>query len=380
MAWVAEQIPDPVQRLKFLKRTIPPTSKLSQRLAKFLPLAVLSVVIFAMLAWVAFGAARVSKAPALDGTAMPGVPVRAAAAPERAQPPATVWQVEKAGDAETYSNGLRIDNRYLLHHRPRSYVAFPVSRPGDYRGERRSRPAGIVFHTTESRQVTFEAGQNQTLQRIGESLLDYVRRRRAYNFLIDRFGRVYRLVAETDAANHAGYSIWADEMWLYVNLNDSFLGVSFEAQTMPGQTEAGINPAQVRAGAMLTEMLRGRYAIPVSNCVTHAQVSVNPSNMRVGHHTDWASSFPFIAVGLPDNYERALPALWFFGFESDRSFQHTAGTRVQVGVDRAEREMQARAAGAGLQLTAYRKSLQRRYRDYLSVARRGIADAMEAAE
>jgi N-acetyl-anhydromuramyl-L-alanine amidase AmpD len=45
------------------------------------------------------------------------------------------------------------------------------------------------------------------LKRIGESLLAYVRRKQAYNFVIDRFGRVYRVVPESDAANHAGNSI-----------------------------------------------------------------------------------------------------------------------------------------------------------------------------
>ena len=34
-----------------------------------------------------------------------------------------------------------------------------------------------------------------------------------YNFLIDRFGRVYRVVQESDAANHAGNSIWAEPSW-----------------------------------------------------------------------------------------------------------------------------------------------------------------------
>ena len=82
----------------------------------------------------------------------------------------------------------------------------------DHRSKR-SEPVGIVFHSTESQQAPFEAGHNETLKKIGESLLDYLRRRRSYHFLIDRFGRVYSLVAETDAANHAGYSVWADEQW-----------------------------------------------------------------------------------------------------------------------------------------------------------------------
>jgi hypothetical protein len=51
---------------------------------------------------------------------------------------------------------------------------------------------GKLFHTTESQQAPFEAGENRHLKRIGESALAQVRRNRSYNFLIDRFGRVYR--------------------------------------------------------------------------------------------------------------------------------------------------------------------------------------------
>ena len=43
--------------------------------------------------------------------------------------------------------------------------------------------------------------------------------------------KVFRVVAETDYANHAGQSVWADEKNIYWGLNQSFLGVAFEAQT-----------------------------------------------------------------------------------------------------------------------------------------------------
>src|SRR6185436_3491292 len=139
-------------------------------------------------------------------------------------------------------------------------------------------------------------------KRIGESTLAHVRRNRAYNFLIDRFGRVYRIVAESEVANHAGYSVWADESW-------------------PRQLEAPINPAQGHAAAMLVAMLRSKYGIPPGNCVTHGQVSVNASNMRIGFHTDWASSFPFEELGLPNNYGQPIPAMWAFGFDADAQFR-----------------------------------------------------------
>jgi hypothetical protein len=288
--------------------------------------------------------------------------------------PAPVWLVDKSADSETYSNGLRIvlpgnDTRFESASNPRSYVAFPAGRPDDGVGVRRTAPAGIVFHTTESRQLPFEAGANGALKRVGESLIDFVRRRHAYHYLIDRFGRVYRIVPESDAAEHAGYSVWRDDDWLYLDLNESFLGISFETKTVPGQEQPAVTPAQIGSAGMLTEMLRGRYGIPAGNCVTHAQVSVNPENMRVGYHTDWASSFPFAQLGLPDNYARALPAITDFGFEYDAKFVEWAGTRLYAGVELAEEELARESAGRPV--AELRKMLQKRYRARLAQAMSG---------
>jgi hypothetical protein len=280
-----------------------------------------------------------------------------------------IWQVEKTDAFETYSNGLRIDNRFSIASRPRSYSVFSTSEPEEMRSERRSVPSGIVFHTTESPQVPFEANQNSTLQHVGESLLEYVKRKRAYNFLIDRFGRVYRVVQESDAANHAGNSVWSVAEWVYLNLNESFLGVSFETRTLPGQEETAVNPAQLRSAAMLTEMLRRRYGIPAGNCVTHAQVSVNPSNLLIGYHNDWASSFPFGQLGLPDNYALPLPAVFLFGFEYDSNFARRAGTRLYQEAQLAEQILRNRASGAQLQFPAYKRALQERYKRQLAAVR-----------
>ncbi len=226
-------------------------------------------------------------------------------------PTTRVWLVDRAGDSETYSNGLRVDNSFAVANRTREISA------------------GIVFHATESAQAPFESEHNEDLKRIGESLLDYIRRRRSYNFVVDRFGRVFRVVRESDAANHAGHSVWADANALYAGLNDSFLGVAFEARTE-------ITSARVRSGAMLTEMLRTRYAIPAENCVTHAQVSVNPSNMRMGYHVDWAAGLPFAGLGLPDNYATPPPAIWAFGFEADDAFRAVAGESLRRAIEAAQ--------------------------------------------
>jgi hypothetical protein len=371
--WCAGRIGDPVVRLRFLRAVAPQLghAPMEPRRAprRYLALSLIPIPLFAL--FLARGRTHAADAPAPQAaSARLPVPAESATVPD-------VWQVERSGNSETYSNGLRIDTRYAVTHHPRSYRLFPVDSEDRSGGVPASQPVGIVFHTTESRQAPFEADQNGVLQRLGESLLEYVQRKHAYNFLIDRFGRVYRIVVESDAADHAGYSVWSDGKWLYVNLNESFLGISFEAETLPGQVEARVSPAQLRTAAMLTEMLRSRYGIAGKNCVTHAQVSVNPSNMRIGYHTDWASSFPFAALGLPDNYAQPPAALWAAGFEADPVFLRTAGPRLGASVTLAESRLAEGARAAGVSLRSYRNRLRTGYHQRLAELRGSIAEDSE---
>jgi hypothetical protein len=223
-------------------------------------------------------------------------------------------------------------------------------------------PVGIVFHTTESHIAPFEEEQNGTLRRAGEGLLEFVRRNHSYHFVIDRFGRVFRVVREDDYANHAGHSVWADQNWVYLNLNQSFFGVAFEAKSRP-EDGPPVNPAQVHAGRILVEMLRARYKIPAANCVAHAQVSINPSNRRAGYHTDWAADLPFHDLGLSDNYQRPLPSVTLFGFTADELRSADAlRPALEVADDMVRRE----AAARGMPLERYREVLQRRYKDAIA--------------
>jgi hypothetical protein len=223
-------------------------------------------------------------------------------------------------------------------------------------------PAGIVYHTTESLLAPFEEEQTHRLKKLGESLVEWIKQQRSYHYVIDRFGRVYRVVDESDAANHSGYSIWADPTGAYVNLNSSFLAVAFEAQT--GAAEQ-VTAAQIVSARMLTEMLRSRYSIAAENCVTHAQVSVNPDNMHIGAHTDWASAFPFAVMGLPDNYAAPLASLYAFGFDYDSVFLKATGERWK-GLDLAGSQLAAEASAARIPVARYRALLARRYKDVLS--------------
>ena len=361
--WSARQIRDPVWRLRYLQSVVPPPSQ-SSRWKSRKTIGLVTFLVFGLVAAPLslhmLGVANAAPRTVPTATAPPAPPpvhlVELAVSPS-----VDVWQVEKTSDFETYSNGLRIQNQYAVSNRPRAYVAFSRDDPEATGGEPRTDPAGIVYHTTESLQAPFESSQNNRLKLVGESLLDYVRRRRCYNFLIDRFGRAFRIVNESDAADHAGHSVWADDRYFYVNLNDSFIGISFEAQTGSGENATSVGNAQVRTAAMLTEMLRSRYKIPGQNCVTHAQVSVNPSNMQIGYHVDWASSFPFEKLGLPDNYATPSPAVSLFGFAFDASFEQRAGVRLAAGALEADRGLLERANSAHLSLDAYRKALHRCY-------------------
>jgi hypothetical protein len=291
------------------------------------------------------------------------------------EPAGKVWLVQTTPQFDLYSNGLRIEEQYSTSTTPRRYLAFAADHAGALlsTAEWRSEPAGIVYHTTESHLARFEESENQSLRRAGEGLLEYVSRRRSYHFVIDRFGRVFRIVRESDYANHAGNSVWADQFWIYINLNQSFFGVAFEAHSKPSGMDPAANPAQIYAGRILTDMLRARYDIAPSNCVAHAQVSVNPANFGVAYHQDWAARLPFAELGLADNYKLPLPSVKFFGFETDAARIETGLSSVDEGMadglEAGEAQVRADAAAQNLPLERYREKLHERYRDAIRALR-----------
>jgi hypothetical protein len=113
-------------------------------------------------------------------------------------------------------------------------------------------------------------------------------------------------------------------------------------------------------------MLRSRYSIAAEDCVTHAQVSVNPQNMLIGAHIDWAAQFPFASLGLPDNYSVPLPSLYAFGFESDSTFARVTAGGWQ-GQKLAEAQVARGAEAQGIAPARYRATLRQRYHDIAAV-------------
>jgi len=375
--WRAEWFSDPARRLQYLQRemTRQPQPKPTPRQKKPLSNATKLAIGFVFtLAFIATALLRPETKRLLGRTlAAISLPALRTTKPRTnstpilhrtaATEPARVWLVESTADSDLYSNGLRIQKQYLTGTQPRAYVTFPRDRIEPSAGQWRFQPAGVVFHTTESHMAPFEEDHTQTLRRDGEGMLEYVRRNRSYHFVIDRFGQVFRIVRESDYANHAGHSIWADEKTVYINLNQSFLGIAFEAQSRHEDEGLPVNPAQVHAGRILTEMLRAIYGIPEQNCVAHAQVSVNPANLRAGFHVDWAANLPFHDLGLSDNYRQPLPSVLIFGFGVDNVLAGAGGESLRQALQAAEDQLRDQAAAQNMPLNRYRETLQKKYRE-----------------
>lgn len=370
----ANSIQDPFERLRYLRGHVHeglfPEPDPTRSWTRLVPTPSLGIGLMVALGMVLASVSRVPPTPAIRPLIIPSLLPSPVQVPANAQAAAGVWLVDQKSGVETYSNGLRIDNRFAVANVPRMpYAVYPRDHADIRHLQYQNQLAGIVYHTTESILAPFERDQNKTLQQISVAVLNFVQQGHSYHFFIDRFGRVFRVVRESDIAFHAGHSAWADETKVYVDLNSSFLGIAFETQTQPGKGRPTATPAQVDAARVLTEMLRDRYRIPSRSCVTHAQVSLNPLNMLIGYHTDWADKFPFLELGLKDNYADPPAALFAFGFDYDPSFVSSTGARLMPGLLRAESEIRGRAAKLNFPVAQYRAALRDNYREIAAAAR-----------
>jgi hypothetical protein len=302
-----------------------------------------------------------------DGTAVADLPQYA---------PDQIWLVEKGDGYEVYSNGARVLTEYETEGPARRYFAFPRGGSDPEAGvERGGAPAGIVFHTSQSHIAPFKEEYNQKLQTSSRALLDFVRKHRLYHYVIDRFGRIYRVVRDDCVADHAGNSVWADDAYTYLDLSDGFLGICFEAEWTPDLQIAPdqINEAQIYAGRVLTAMLRSKYRIAEADCVTHALVSVSPAARLIGFHMDWGHAFPFAALGLSNKYETETPSVAEFGFDHDGAFDRAVGD-PWPGIAKAESRLADEATRRGSDVAALRRDLQTRYRAYKAWLARRVPD------
>lgn len=288
--------------------------------------------------------------------------------------PTTLWLADRGQDWELYSNGLRIETMYTVQGTRRNYRVH--QRDGQLLPQVHSRPLGILFHTSESDLWPLEPDFEKEVRRGSESLLRYVKSQQAYNYMIDRFGRVYRIVDDDSRANHAGHGVWARGDEVYLDLNSSFLGVSFESRWEGGRT-LPITRAQLIAGRNLTHYLRQRFAIPPEMCVTHGLASIAPKRGLIGYHLDWARGFPFAAFGLPDLYAQPPPSVALFGFNYDSKFLSSVGERWP-GLILAERQLAAEARERSMTIDELRRQRQAEYHRWARQAPTGSEPVVES--
>ena len=365
-------IQDPVAKLRFLRsemaRARAREAEGQQRglVASRAIVAGAAVAVALAAAGVGWRAAQPSEPPLLAAPdaariTLPPAPPRPPEDPEaplaaRGIAPAKIWLVEKGRGYEQYSNGLRIDTTHTVAGTPREFRLFGAQ---GLQPELLTRPVGILFHTSESDVWPLEASFNESLKGSSHNLLRYVRRHKLYHYVIDRFGRVFRVVSEDAKANHAGHSIWEDDGRIVLNLNHAFLGVSFETRWEGGRA-LPITRAQFSAGRDLADHLRQKWGIVPGMCVAHGLTSVNPKKHLIGHHVDWARGFPFEAYGLPDQYARPLPSVARFGFWYDEDLPKAMGPDLWPGVALGERALARDAAESGRpvdELRAERRAL-----------------------
>jgi hypothetical protein len=297
------------------------------------------------------------------------------------QAPASIFVADRGSDWEMYSNGLRVETKFLVDGPARRYRV--ADRKQGWKPAVYSQPVGILFHTSESDLWPLEAGYGSRLRQSSAELINYVQRSKAYNYLIDRFGRVYRIVADETRASHAGHSVWAQGDDVYLDLNAAFIGISFESrwQAPEGESQEGralpITNAQLVAGRNLTNYLRQRYGIAPEMCVTHGLTSIAPRQFLIGYHRDWATGFPFAAFGLPDQYAQPPAAVTVFGFGHDDDFRRAVG-KLSPGLITAERMLTKEAQDRGISLDALRQERRALYEKWRKQQRGKRSVASEA--
>jgi hypothetical protein len=285
-----------------------------------------------------------------------------------------VWLVDKKDGYERYSNGLRVVTSYETSSRPRQFQM--ISHGMDQvLPTVQTAPMGIVFHSSESQLVPFEPGNNTSITNISTYLLEYVRKNRSYNYLIDRFGQVYRIVPDSQVANHAGRSVWGDDRGLFIELNESFIGVCFETRSVDTGKDT-LTEAQVISGRQLTGALRSLYQIPDADCTSHGLVSVNPDNMLIAYHSDWITGFPYDAMGLTDKGKVPPPSLAELGFSYDGGTLERLGGVLTPGMTEAVQKFNQLAAASGLSTEDFRRKLREQYLQQQERIRAGHADTV----
>ncbi len=122
----------------------------------------------------------------------------------------------------------------------------------------------IIVHTSE-------AGKRSTLRTLseGKRIRHYWTKGGHANYMIDRGGRVYRILNKKYRADHVGLSMWNG----LTNLSNYSIGIE-----LVGFHYDEISKRQYKALTCLLKMLKSIYHIRDKNVLTHSQVSYGRPN------------------------------------------------------------------------------------------------------
>lgn len=128
----------------------------------------------------------------------------------------------------------------------------------------RSSTRYIIIHTSE-------AGKRSTLRTVseGKKVRNYWTKGGHANYMIDRAGRIYRILNHRYRADHVGLSMWNG----LTNLSSHSLGIE-----LVGFHYGKISSQQYKSLSKLLKSLKKIYNIKDKNILTHSQVSYGRPN------------------------------------------------------------------------------------------------------
>ena len=173
--WRAYRIPDPVERLRYLRsRTgLSLASGADKRKMHWHWIRVGLIVLCSGFAILPFRPSTIASADKLHDAAPTIKPQNL--------PPDSVWLVDNAATYENYSNGLRIEKQYAIANSPRTrYRLFRREHPTMDKFEWKTAYAGIVYHTTESHVAAFEANSTAKQNHASSWTISDIQKRRCY--------------------------------------------------------------------------------------------------------------------------------------------------------------------------------------------------------
>src|SRR5260370_31373567 len=126
VGWLAGKISNPLVRLRFLRAMMLPSPERYRRRRSYAAWFQASFVVI----WLLFTApASAPWVRGANGISRPTAAARILPMAVVVKQTPEIWQVERTDAFETYSNGLRIDNRFCIGNRRRSYLAISATLP-----------------------------------------------------------------------------------------------------------------------------------------------------------------------------------------------------------------------------------------------------------